>query len=367
MIVAVDDERFHLELLRDLLEADGHRVETFQSAAEALDALKNLQPEMIISDIEMPVINGFDFFRTYRTHFAHRHTPFVFLSADTSAETIVKGLDYGADDYLQKPLHAQIVKARVRSILQRKHQYISQPFSGTLARMPFDRILHFCEVQKLTGHVEIKAEELFLSLKFRGGELQLGDNEQLVDRLFDLSDGIFTINLDPINYAGLHPPADDAVIDAAAPPGARDKPMGRLSGITVGQRTFQIQTEFNEAPQSQVVTIVVLNGRVVYKKKSIIADNNSQVDRTRLIDEQHLQVETDIKQRIDDLIETSQARQTQTEREFNSFYDAGFDSYRRNDFVTALSFWEQAEQINPDDKNLKINLAIIRKKLNRDH
>ena len=81
MIVAVDDEELYCELLVEALQPAGFQVRCFASAGDALAALDKLEPELIVSDVEMPEMDGFDFYREYQQKYAFRHTPFVFLTS----------------------------------------------------------------------------------------------------------------------------------------------------------------------------------------------------------------------------------------------------------------------------------------------
>jgi len=359
LILAVDDEQIYLDLVVDALATDGYEVKTFMSAVQALEFIDHAEPQLIISDINMPEMDGFQFHQEYQNRFSHRHTPFVFLSSHSDPETIVKGLNSGADDYLQKPLHAEIIKAKVRSILQRREEYISQRFTGSLEKMPFAKVLQFCELKHLTGWVDILSDDYTTKINFEGGELQLDDSTENYEKAFDLPEGHFTINVQQVDYLGLNPDGSAAGTTHVD----NEKPMGKLSGIKVQQRLFQIQTELAEQQDGQIVSIVVLDGRVVLKRASQVPPSMKKPELEKIIELQHLSVEEEVHSKLDGLLEKNSQSQSDGKKNFHQLYDAGYDEYCTGNFPEALKYWEEAEKINSTDKTLAINLSVVRKKL----
>jgi len=359
LILAVDDEQIHLDLVTEALAAAGYEVKTYLSAVQALEFINHVEPQLIISDINMPEMDGFQFYQEYQNRFSHRQTPFVFLSSHSDPETIVKGLNSGADDYLQKPLHPEIIKAKVHSILQRRKKYISQKYTGDLEKMPFAKVLQFCELKHLTGWVDILSDDYTTKINFKGGELQLDDSTEDYEKAFDLPEGHFTINVQQVDYLGLNPDtlaAGTTHID-------NEKPMGKLSGIKVQQRLFQIQTELAEQQDGQIVSIVVLDGRVVLKRVSKVPPSMNKPELEKVIELQHLSVEEEVHAKLDGLLEKNSQPQADGKKNFHQLYDAGYDEYCTGNFPEALKYWEEAEKINPADKTLAINLTVVRKKL----
>jgi len=361
MIFAVDDEPSHLELMTAVLSAEGYEVETFSSAVDALFAAESVVPQLIISDIEMPEMDGFQFHRDYVAKYTYRHTPFVFLSSHSEPEMIIKGLDSGADDYLQKPLLPEILRAKVRSILNRKQRYVAQSFCGDLGKLSFSGVMHFCELKNLTGWVEISAENYEARFRFDGGELLLNETEDEIDKVFDLEEGHFTICVESVDYQDI---INSAVVTPTQNPSSSrtepEKPMGKLSGVRVQKRLFQIQTEFSD---NQIVTVVILDGRVMHKKSQQVEATADKSVLETIIEKQHLMVEKEIYEKLDELVDKQESQGTNSVKKFNQLYDEGFDKYRAGEVQAALELWEKAHEINPDDKALVINLSVLRKKL----
>lgn len=102
-ILLVDD---HLSLLRStafLLDVTGFSVITATNGAEALKLMETCRPDFIISDVDMPVMDGFDFLQAVRQDYRWRRIPFMFASEQYELEDLLYGLDLGANDYIPKP------------------------------------------------------------------------------------------------------------------------------------------------------------------------------------------------------------------------------------------------------------------------
>ena len=112
----------HVPLLRNLaflLTIAGYEVITAGNGLEALNALKNRTPDLIISDIDMPCMNGFELLGRVRASQSHRTVPFVFISDRYGLEDITRSLDLGADDYVPKPFDLNDVLHAVDRLLPR--------------------------------------------------------------------------------------------------------------------------------------------------------------------------------------------------------------------------------------------------------
>ncbi|MBS4097842.1 MAG: EAL domain-containing protein [Sulfuricella sp.] len=110
----------NLHVLAAALKAE-HRIKTATSGLAALDlADREDRPELILLDVMMPGMNGIEVLRHLREKPATRDIPVIFVSADTSEQSQLEGLELGADDYLTKPVVTTVLVARVRNLLQRK-------------------------------------------------------------------------------------------------------------------------------------------------------------------------------------------------------------------------------------------------------
>jgi DNA-binding response OmpR family regulator len=115
-ILIVDDEKRMVSLLQSYLTQEGYRVVTAYNGREALETAHAEKPDLVILDIMMPEMNGYEFMRAHR---AETETPIIMLTAKVEDDDKVFGLELGADDYVTKPFKPRELMARVRNILRR--------------------------------------------------------------------------------------------------------------------------------------------------------------------------------------------------------------------------------------------------------
>ncbi len=116
-ILVVDDEIGALTLIGIMLERGGFGVLKAKDARSALAILDQNTPDLIILDVMMPGMNGIDLCRAIRERSDTDHTPVLILSARGDAESIMRGMEAGANDYLPKPILHHDLVAKVRSML----------------------------------------------------------------------------------------------------------------------------------------------------------------------------------------------------------------------------------------------------------
>ncbi|HEY5322294.1 MAG TPA: response regulator [Caldimonas sp.] len=122
-ILVVDDVALNVKLLADLLTVKGYRTSTATSGVEALAAIAVEPPDLVLLDVMMPGMSGYDVCRAIRADPAQAMLPVVLVTALDPAEERAKGLDAGADDFLSKPVSQSELLARVRSLLRIKSLY----------------------------------------------------------------------------------------------------------------------------------------------------------------------------------------------------------------------------------------------------
>ena len=115
-ILVVDDEIRLRDMLRVYLEKEGYRVVEAGNGREALVVARYEKPDLIILDLMMPELGGYDFIRAYRKE---AETPVIMLTAKIEETDKVIGLELGADDYVTKPFGISELIARVRAVLRR--------------------------------------------------------------------------------------------------------------------------------------------------------------------------------------------------------------------------------------------------------
>jgi two-component system alkaline phosphatase synthesis response regulator PhoP len=113
-ILVVDDEKDIVEFIQYNLEAEGFEVITAYNGKEALESVKQ-KPDIIVLDIMMPGIDGYDVCAKIRAKDIYKNTPILFLTAKTSEQNEIHGLNLGADDYILKPVSIKKLIARIKS------------------------------------------------------------------------------------------------------------------------------------------------------------------------------------------------------------------------------------------------------------
>jgi DNA-binding response OmpR family regulator len=120
-VLVVEDEQDIAALIKHTLERSGDAaVNTVGRGDEALRAVAELTPDLVILDLNLPVLSGSDVCRLLRQRPATAHIPIIMLTARTSEADRVSGLDLGADDYVTKPFSLRELAARVRAVLRRR-------------------------------------------------------------------------------------------------------------------------------------------------------------------------------------------------------------------------------------------------------
>ena len=115
-ILVVDDEKNICELLRLYLEKDGYQVVTAYDGGQALEVFKKESPDLILLDIMLPVLDGWQVCREVRKS---SEVPIIMLTAKGETFDKVLGLELGADDYIVKPFETKEVVARIKAVLRR--------------------------------------------------------------------------------------------------------------------------------------------------------------------------------------------------------------------------------------------------------
>ena len=115
-ILVVDDKASVRTLVREYLTEEGFRVVTAENGRTALYAARHETPDLILLDIMMPEMGGYEFIRVHRQE---RDTPIILLTAKVDESDKVLGLELGADDYVTKPFGMRELVARIRAVLRR--------------------------------------------------------------------------------------------------------------------------------------------------------------------------------------------------------------------------------------------------------
>ena len=120
-ILIVDDEPFNVDYLEQELEDLNYETIVAANGQEALEKIINESPDLVLLDIMMPIMDGFSVLEKVRKDPSIRNTPIIVISASNDLQSVVKGIQLGAEDYLPKPFEPTLLKARIQSSLEKKH------------------------------------------------------------------------------------------------------------------------------------------------------------------------------------------------------------------------------------------------------
>lgn len=119
-ILVVEDEPDILELLRHVLEKEGHVVRTAETGEAALQELRLAPPQLLLLDLMLPGMDGLELCRRLRQHPDTRELPVIMLTARGEENDVVAGLNLGADDYITKPFSPRVLVARLQAVIRRR-------------------------------------------------------------------------------------------------------------------------------------------------------------------------------------------------------------------------------------------------------
>lgn len=119
-LLVVDDNKINRMLLSRNLEQQGHIVETAENGQEGLERIRSGEFDLVLLDIEMPVMNGFEVLEACLNDVTLRHIPIIMTSAVDELDAVVKCVELGAEDYLVKPINPVLMRARVNASLEKK-------------------------------------------------------------------------------------------------------------------------------------------------------------------------------------------------------------------------------------------------------
>ena len=146
-VMMVDDEPITLDVVQAYLEEAGYqKFVTISEPAKAMDLFASEKPDVLLLDLMMPVVSGFDILKDIRSHPKFQHIPVIVLTSSTDSETKLKALEMGATDFLAKPVDASELVLRLRNTLAAK-AYLDQLAS-------FDRLTGLYNRQTFGDHID---------------------------------------------------------------------------------------------------------------------------------------------------------------------------------------------------------------------
>jgi DNA-binding response OmpR family regulator len=179
-ILIVDDDAWILRMVSTVLEKRGYAVDTASDGEEALEHALARTPDLIITDVMMPHMDGWTLIRTLRAQPATAFTPVIFLTALGNEEDRIRGFRLGADDYLATPFRFEELDLRVQNALRRvvglkqEAREATGPTAGmrgSLAQIGLSALLVMLDLEKKTGHLTLMRKGEVTRIQLREGRL----------------------------------------------------------------------------------------------------------------------------------------------------------------------------------------------------
>ena len=175
-VLIVDDDSSTLRVLDLAFRKRGYDVRLAPSGAKALEVLGRERVDVIIADIIMPEMDGFELIRRVRSEGNLATIPFIFLTGDRTSKSKVRGLEMGVDDYITKPCILSELFAKVESILRKARAASSLAvggwdFSGKLSAMPIEELIQILEMSRKSGRLLVTSVYGQADLYFQAGQI----------------------------------------------------------------------------------------------------------------------------------------------------------------------------------------------------
>ena len=194
-ILVVDDEPDIIALVAYHLARSGYRVSTAATGTEALQAARDEQPALIVLDLMLPELSGFEVLERLRADRALAETPVLMLTARREEPDRVQGLSLGADDYLVKPFSPQELVLRVRNILRRSRTKTAEKRNVIdMGVVVIDKDAHAVAVDGAVIDLTATEYKLLLTLADRRGRVQ--SRSQLLEIVWESAPDIQTRTVD---------------------------------------------------------------------------------------------------------------------------------------------------------------------------
>mgnify|MGYP002624350309 CR=1 FL=1 len=156
-ILVVEDVPEMAELVSMYLEKDGMTVKKVESAEEALSEIEKSLPDLVLLDLNLPGMSGFDFLKKFRTEYKPT-IPIMIVSARDSDEDIIDALGLGADEFVTKPFSPRVLVAKVNASLRRNSE-VSAAAEDFFAFGPYKLLLNSCVLKKGVEKIQLSARE----------------------------------------------------------------------------------------------------------------------------------------------------------------------------------------------------------------
>jgi len=190
-LLIIEDDLAIATLLVDALAAAGHVVEACHTGPEGLQRALQLLPDVVVSDVMLPRLDGWTILRALRARRETADIPVIFLTQLDGKEDRVRGLELGADDYLTKPFHPEELVLRVRNLLARRAERgpssdpnASNDMEGRLDHFGLAAVLTMLENERASGLLRLSTEKRICEISMLDGRAiraELSPSDGVVD------------------------------------------------------------------------------------------------------------------------------------------------------------------------------------------
>ncbi|MBN2383986.1 response regulator [bacterium] len=227
-ILIVDDEASIIRMLTFALNKEGYTIVTASNGREGVQIASRENPDLIISDIMMPEMDGMEMCSQVRQMPALKNTPFIFLTAKGDMTTRIKGLQLGADDFIVKPIDFKLLMKKVKEMSRydlATEAGLSEPelfhevhLSGNFSRRKASEVLQVIETERLTGSFYIDQDSqnegnlLFYKGKYLSGSYVGKEGKEAILTLLANTNSDFNFVVKPVAVEGHTPLSMSPVI-----------------------------------------------------------------------------------------------------------------------------------------------------------
>lgn len=193
--MVIEDDRTLYEELKTRLTAWSYEVYGITDFAAVMQTFSEVQPDLVIIDIQLPMFDGFHWCRMIRSH---SNVPIIFLSSRDHPTDMVMSMQLGADDFVQKPFHFDVLVAKIQAILRRVYNYSVEK---TELKTWYDATIDFEKntVETSNGSIELTKNELYILKILIEHKNKIVSRDHLITSLWNdkrfISDNTLTVNV----------------------------------------------------------------------------------------------------------------------------------------------------------------------------
>ncbi len=197
-ILLLEDDEILYETLIELLEAEGFDVVHVKDGQEALDATFVSQFDLMLLDVNVPFINGFELLKELRE--SGNATPAIFLTALTDISSLSRGFEIGADDYIKKPFDFDELLVRIRALLKKQYNGTKAEIGDFVFDIEKEELYRNGKFIKLTPYETTITKIL---LKNRGNTVSKYELLDLLNEGEEMSEGALRVHINSLRKIGL--------------------------------------------------------------------------------------------------------------------------------------------------------------------